>query len=307
MSSISLRTGVVLLALSLLAACSDSSSTQGSAEAGVTEFQVDAAELTESSGLARSQRQDDLYWSHNDSGGPTTAYAFDGLGRLRGSLTLSGAINLDWEDMASFREDGQPRLLLADIGDNGAIRPLLTLYIAAEPELPAPTAEAPSELRAAPLRSLRIAYPDGPRDCESVAVDEREGAIYLLSKRDPVPRLYRLPLRPALPLAIATALGEIAIPRAPEGAAEPERINWVTGMDFDAAGERLAAVSLTQLHVWRRNAGETWEAALQRLPRTQDLPDYSQIEAVTWTADGSAVLISSEGNPTPVARIPIPD
>jgi len=288
-----------LAPLLALAACSNAGEADGG---GLREFRIGAPALTESSGLARSQREAGLYWSHNDSGGPTATYAFDESGRLRGSLTLSGTINLDWEDMSSFSEDGAPRLLLADVGDNGAIRPLLTLYVAEEPALPAGAA---AELRAAPLRTILMAYPDGPRDCESVTVDAQEGYIYLLSKRDTLPRLYRVPLRPVLPLAIAEALGEIAIPRAPAGAEDPEAINWVTGMDFDPSGTRLALVTLTRAYVYERRAGQAWAEALQQSPRALDLPDYPQIEAVTWTADGKALLITSEGNPTPAARIAV--
>ena len=292
------------LVLSLaLVSCSGSEAVGSSgAQAGLVEFSIDAPALTESSGLARSQREAGLYWSHNDSGGPTTTYAFDEAGRLRATLTLSGTINLDWEDMNSFTEDGAPRLLLADVGDNGAIRPLLTLYVAEEPALPAGSVP---ELRAAPLRTLLMAYPDGPRDCESVAVDAREGFIYLLSKRDAVPRLYRVPLRPVLPLVVAEALGEIVIPRAPAGMANPERINWVTSMDFDPSGTRLAMVTLTQAYIYERTPDQSWINALQQSPRALDLPDYPQIEAVTWAADGSALLITSEGSPTPAARIAV--
>lgn len=296
--TLSLRLSSLALLLTL-AACSNGSEADGGA---LQEFRIDAPALTESSGLARSQREAGLYWSHNDSGGPAAAYAFDESGRLRGSLVLSGAINLDWEDMSSFSEDGAPRLLLADVGDNGAIRPLLTLHVAEEPALPA---GATAELRAAALRTILMAYPDGPRDCESVTVDAQEGFIYLLSKRDAVPRLYRVPLQPVLPLVIAEALGEIAIPRAPAGAQNPEAINWVTGMDFDPSGTRLALVTLTRAYVYERRTGQAWAEALQQSPRALDLPDYPQIEAVTWTADGKALLISSEGSPTPAARIPV--
>jgi hypothetical protein len=296
-----LRQGGLALCLGLVA-CTGSQDSAQAQPPGFIEFAIEAPELTESSGLAGSQREPGVYWSHNDSGGPATAYAFDESGALRGTLSLTGALNLDWEDMASFVENGQPRLLLADVGDNLAARPLLAIYIADEPALPAGNVP---DLRQLPRRTLRFAYPDGPRDCESVAVDAQEGFIYLLSKRDAVPRLYRLPLNSLLPLTIAEALGEIAIPRAPAGTPEPTRIDWVNGMDFDPSGTRLAMVTLTQAHLYTRAAGESWAAALQRMPRSIDLPDYPQIEAVTWTADGSALLVSSEGNPTLVARIPL--
>ncbi|MGK4421996.1 hypothetical protein ACSLVQ_27485, partial [Klebsiella pneumoniae] len=95
----------------------------------------------------------------------------------------------------------QPSLLLADIGDNNAFRPFVTLYIVDEPE---PSRLRPdAELSAAPRRTLTVLYPDGPRDAEAVAVDANEGFVYLLSKRDAVPRLYRVPLAPLLPVQVA--------------------------------------------------------------------------------------------------------
>lgn len=290
---------VGLLVCVALSACGDSGSTLADLEP--QRFVIEQPALTESSGLARSQRDADLYWSHNDSGGPTELYAFDGAGTTRGVLQLQLALNIDWEDMTSFVEDGAPRLLVGDVGDNGAIRPLITVYIVDEPEL---DAGAPT-LSALALRQIEILYPDGPRDCEAVAVDAEEGMIYLLSKRDAVPRLYRAPLRPLLPLVTAEALGEINIPRAPEGIENPERINWVTAMDFDADNRRAAVVTLTQAYVYERLDGESWIDAFQREPLSVDIPDESQIEAIAWSADGRELLITSEGSPTPAAHIPL--
>lgn len=286
----------------LLAACGSSDPSGDGTGTGAERFVIEQPALTESSGLARSHRESDLYWSHNDSGGPTALYAFDATGQTRGVLQVQPALNLDWEDMSSFVDDGVAQLLVADVGDNGAIRPLVTLYFVEEPEL----GPEPVELSSIPQRQFSLLYPDGPRDCEAVAVDADEGMVYLLSKRDAVPRLYRVPLHPLLPLPIAEALGEINIPRAPADTEQPETINWVTSMDFDPQFERLAAVTLTQAHIWRRAAGEDWITALQRAPQSFDLPDEAQIEAVAWTADGSALLITSEGSPTPAARIEIP-
>ncbi len=289
--------GLVLCAL--LSACGDSGSTRPDLEP--QRFVIEQPALTESSGLARSQRDADLYWSHNDSGGPTELYAFDGEGKTRGILQLQLALNIDWEDMTSFVEDGVPRLLVGDVGDNGAIRPLITVYIVDEPALDA----GASTQSALALRQIQILYPDGPKDCEAIAVDAAEGMIYLLSKRDAIPRLYRVPLQPLLPLAMAEALGEINIPRAPEGTENPERINWVTSMDFDAEHRRAAVVTLTQAYVYERAEGESWIDAFQREPLSVDIPDESQIEAIAWSADGRELVITSEGSPTPAAHIPL--
>ncbi len=292
----------LLCSIAVLAACSSEETSDATLPA-IEEFTINAPLLTESSGIARSQREPGLFWSHNDSGGPAAAYAFDARGEYRGQLTVTGAINLDWEDMSSFSEDGQPRLLIADIGDNNAFRPLLTLYVVAEPAMP--TGQV-TEARALPLRTLLVLYPDGPRDCESIAVDSAEGAIYLLSKRDPLPRLYRVPLNPLVPVVVATALGDTQVPRAPAGHENPQRYEWVTSMDINSDATALAAITESQLHVYRREAGEPWIAAMQRPPLSHDLPNYKQIEAVTWAQEGDAVYITSEGSPTPLARIAVP-
>ena len=160
-----------------------------------------------------------------------------------------------------------------------------------------------------PLRTLSLRYPDGPRDVEAVAVDPATRQVYLLSKRDPVPRLYRVSLDPPTPLTVqvAEALGPISIPRAPPGARLARRLQWVTAMDFDAAGRRAAVVTAKQVHVYDRSPGEPWIAAFQRMPMSLPLPHFGQIEAAALSADGRALDLSSEGFPAPLARIPLPE
>lgn len=285
----------------VLSACGGGGGDGTGAGGAITRFTIDQPALVESSGLARSQRADDRYWSHNDSGGPTDLYAFDGSGAPRGVLHLAPALNLDWEDISSFTEDGQAYLLVGDVGDNDALRLSVRLYIVDEPALD----DGDSTAEARPLQTTIVRYPDGARDCESVAVDAGEGMIYLLSKRDAVPHLYRLPLHPAGLFVTAEALGEIDIPRAPDGTENPERINWVTSMDFDASARRAAVVTLTQAYVYTRRDGESWADAFQHAPQVYALPDDPQIEAVAFSPGGHELLVTSEGSPTPAARIAI--
>ncbi|TJY59508.1 hypothetical protein E4T66_14110 [Sinimarinibacterium sp. CAU 1509] len=288
-------------ALSSCGASSPEASGSGTGDAvALEEYRIDTDLINESSGLARSQVDPQLLWTHNDSGGAATAYAVDHAGHYQGSLKLNLAANLDWEDMTSFVEDGQPRLLLADIGDNSAFRPVVTLYIVDEPDTT--QLSRPFELSATPVRTITLIYPDGPRDAESIAVDAAEGSVYLLSKRDAVPQLYRVPLAPTVPLVVAEALGEIAIPRAPDGSADPEQINWTTSMDINAAADALVVVSLSQAHVYHRVADESWLQSMQRSPVSLDLPEYPQIEAVAWD-DAGELWITSEGEPAPLARL----
>jgi len=277
----------------------DLARTAGPAE----EYAIDNPAISESSGLARSNRSDGILWTHNDSGGNAEAYAVDLRGHFLGTLAVLPAANGDWEDMTSFVEDGTPRLLLADIGDNDAFRPFVDLYVVDEPDVSGQT--QPFSLQAPVVRAIQVAYPDGSRDAESIAVDAVEGYIYILSKRDAVPKLYRVPLAPEAPAVMAEDLGEISIPRAPAGAANPESINWTTSMDIDASGRQLMVLTLTAAHLYLRAEGESWQAALQRAPQSFDLPDYPQIEACAFAPDGAVLWITSEGSPAPMARIPL--
>jgi len=127
--------------------------------------------LPETSGLAPSQPRRHLLWAHNDSDNAPVLFALGTDGRLRGQLRPIGATNVDWEDIASFEAEGRAWLLVADVGDNASQRTNCVLYVVPEPDPGGwrPGANSGRGRLAHPRR-----YPDGPRDCEAVAVDPRE-------------------------------------------------------------------------------------------------------------------------------------
>lgn len=273
--------------------------------------------VTESSGLARSQRDPKVLWTHNDSGGNAEGFALDTDGKLLGTLTLQGgmtagapasALAIDWEDMASFTRDGQPFLLFADIGDNSAVRPFLTFYVVAEPDIAA--LAKPFAITVTPTQVITASYPDGPRDAESVAVDGTTNTVYVLSKRDAQPMLYSGALGESVTAptgaVVLTNLGPIRIPRAPAGTANPESINWTTSMDFSQALDQALVLTLTKAYRYPRKAGESWFAAMSRAPEAIVTPQYSQSEALTFALDGRSFFMSSENAPYPLAEIPLP-
>ncbi len=131
--------------------------------------------LTESSGLAISHRRNNHFWSHNDSGAKALLYAFDSHGRETGKIRLNLASAVDWEDMASFTDQGVARLLVADCGDNNSNRPSITLYLFDEPD-----PEDPQDPDS--VQTISVRYPDGSHDCEAVAVDEHRRQIVLITK-----------------------------------------------------------------------------------------------------------------------------
>ena len=301
---------LALFACVLLSSCDGASTASGGSAPppvdGLVEYLLDSDLVNESSGLARSHKRDDVLWTLNDSGGATELYALSTEGRFLATLSIQGApANLDWEDLVSYTQGGKHYLLIGDIGDNSAFRPVLNFYRVEEPELtPSDTPQALS----ATATIYTAAYPTGPRDAESLAVDGEENMAYVLSKRDAQPTLYRFSLATPLPVALPAVmenLGPINIPRAPaDYAGNVESFNWTTAMDFDDSLRRAYVGSLVNSYFWDRAEGETWAQAFARPPRGFDLPDYPQIEAGSFAlGESDTIYLTSESTPMPLARI----
>jgi hypothetical protein len=261
---------------------------------------LQAPTLTEASGLAASRNRPGVFWALNDSGNQPILYAFDETGADLGKVTLKGFENVDWEDLAAFSWQEENWLLVADTGDNRGMRTRVVLHILAEP--PADSRGRYSG-EVSPARSLSFTYPEGPRDCEAVAVDESAGRILLLSKRTEPPVLHELPLAPsarnltlvASPIALLTT---IPPPEAfdlllPYGKFRSQP----TAMDLSPDG-RLFVLTYRYGYLFRHEGGESWAESLARAPQKVQLPgllDLPQREAACFSADGGSLFVTSEG------------
>jgi hypothetical protein len=278
----------------------------GALQAAAAEFKgpisagaLEAPPRSETSGLAISRRAPDILWTHNDSGNAPVLYAVDTAGRKRGALRVVDASNEDWEDVASFERDGKAWLLVGDIGDNDAKRSSVLVHIVAEP---APDQLQPDGmLQASPAYSLRIRFEDGPRDCESVAVDPVEGAIYLLTKRDDVPRLYRAPLAASREKAVVAKLvGTVpeVVGTAPLNTMVKrlagKRFSWPTGMDFAADGRSAVVITYGEAIIFAREGSESWAEAFKRAPLRLPFHGLPQAEAVCFSRNGQTIYVASE-------------
>jgi hypothetical protein len=142
--------------------------------------------LTESSGLARSRRTPDLFWSLNDSGNPPELFATDTAGTDIAVFRVEGARNRDWEALAAGRCGTSDCLYIADIGDNNARADRVTIYRVIEPAFTGPGRTVAIQ------DSLTFRYEDGPRDAEALLVTDDQD-IYVISKeRSGGGRVYRL-------------------------------------------------------------------------------------------------------------------
>jgi hypothetical protein len=253
---------------------------------------LDNPRVEESSGLAFSRRTAERLWTHNDSGHGPQLYAFDLQGRATADYTLRGASSVDWEDIAAFEEDGQAWLLVADVGDNRSRRDSVSLFLLPEPD----PDQAARDTEVQVGRRIDFVYPDGPRDCEAVAVDVPRRRIVLIAKaRGLLAGVYELPLD-------APAEGETSGPLQAERVATVP-IPMVTAMDLDWEGKRIVVVNYFHGFEWvRRSDEQPWAEVLASEPRGFELPRLRQIEAVAYDRSGR-IWVTSEGQPAPLVRL----
>ncbi|MCP2337116.1 hypothetical protein [Actinomadura rupiterrae] len=243
-------------------------------------FTINDERITESSGLAASTAHPGVVYTHNDSGGTPQIFAVGPDGRVQAVLTLAGARNRDWEAIAMGRDDrGRPAIFVADIGDNlGGAWPYVTVYRITEPSVLRSETVEPA--------AFRFKYEDGPRNAEALMIDPRTNRLYVASKLFSG-ALYEAPGK--LSTSGFNKLRKIgdAPPIATDGAFAPDGDSFVIRTYFGARIYRMGP------------DGKPGDS--HSIP----LPQQKQGESVTYTTDGSALLVGSEGDAQPVYRIPL--
>lgn len=274
----------------------------GAGDARVTGLMLDP-QLRETSGLVASLRHPGTLWLHDDGGNPARLFAVNRDGDRVATFRVEGVPKTDWEDIAAFDLGGRSYLLLADTGDNGGLRRTLQLHAIEEPA----TLE---NARLRPAWSIVFRWPDGPRDCEAMAVDARRGEVLLISKRRQPPELFRLPLAPRVdPPVVAQRIARLRMPDAlaPEGGTNERAplAAQVTAASISPDGRRLAVMTYRYLLVYHRLGDEDWGRAVGRPPRVLSLPWLPQAEAMGWDPDGHHVFATGEFVPAPLYRIDV--
>ena len=252
--------------------------------------------LSDLSGLAASRVHPDVVWVLDDGGNPPDLYAVGNRGGVQATFRVAGVANTDWEDLAAFELDHRHYLLIADTGDNGGLRRTLQLHVVEEPRTLVDGVLHPAW-------SIAFRWPDGPRDCEAVAVDAAHGQILLLSKRRRPPEVFVLPLRPTVPgLQVARRVGHLAgVPAPGAGADAVDRLrDQVTAADLSPDGRTLAVLTYRDVLLYERGAHQTWEQALAGRPRIHPLTWLPQAEALGWSADGRTLYATGEHSPAPL-------
>lgn len=255
--------------------------------------------IDESSGVDRSCLRPSAIWTHNDSGGKNRAYLVDlKTGDTVGKVELKSSDNRDWEDISTFEIDGAAYLMICDVGDNMKKRKHCQLCIVPEPDFD----DSKDTVKSDDWLNIEFRYEDGPRNCESVAVDVTNRKILLLEKIYPeaegTPGIYELPLPEELKgpkqTLIAKRVGQI-------------KTKNLTGMDISDDGRRVTVRNYPQAWVYEKEQDQTWAELLGgKPPQPLMLPLQPQGEGICFSSDGKSVLLSSERVKQPIWRMPIP-
>jgi hypothetical protein len=255
-------------------------------------------QLAEISGLVPSRTAKGVWWVHNDSGDQPHLYAINSKGQLLAKFLVSGAKAVDWEDLASGPgPDGKPALYIADTGNNSLSRSELTLYRVAEPNLSKVSASGAVTGETGSAEAFPFRYPDGKHDAEALFVDPQSGRPYLVTKKMAPPcAVYRfpLPLQPSKTVTLEKVTGRAV--------KEIAQLALVTGAATSPDGKRVVIRTyFTALELTRPTGA--FEAIFNSEPQPIKIPLEQQGEAISYTADGKALVTTSEKVPAPLYQL----
>ncbi|MEX5719044.1 hypothetical protein [Geodermatophilus maliterrae] len=251
-----------------------------------TRCQVGDPRLAELSGLVDVG---DRMLAMVDGGDQVTVYVLDGTCQVVDVVTAP----LDPYDPEDLAVGADGTVWLADTGDNNATRATVAL-LALRPD--------------GTTALYRMTYPDGPHDAEALLLAP-DGTPYVVTKEVlGASHVYR----PATALVDGGTVGladvgtvTFTLTGTPGGPVGRAGQLLVTGGAVARDGSRIALRTYTDAYVWPL-AGADVPGALAGEPVRVALPGAPQGEAVSFTADGSALLVAGEGVPGDVTLVPVP-
>lgn len=261
---------------------------------------IEDKDLNEASGMAICRSNPEFIWLHNDSGDSARLFLIDRKGETVAIVTLDDVSPFDWEDMSSFTLDGEHWLLIADTGDNSRARTSrknpCRLLLVREPKITSLTGnknEKVQKIKTSVTATIELTYPNGPEDCESIAVDSVRREVLLVTKSGLVDcQLLKADLV-TLPGRHKVTLHEIGKPGVP----------FATAMDVSPDGQRMLIASMFVGAVLERGASESWEDAARRGASVIKLPARRQGETACFDVDPAFCLFGSEGQRQPIWRV----
>jgi len=274
----------------------------------VPAIRAETDQVSEASGIVASQINRDIYWTHNDSGPyRPRVWAFRlarddrnrRIARHMGYVELINAGTRDWEDIAIGPNQ---MLYIFDGGDNPPCnRSDKRIYRFAEPTIDPQGTPVALTVSA---QSIRFEYPsptqpavpaitDAHRyDAECLFVHPATGDIYIVTKRDNddgrVARVYKLSAK--------TIRWNSARVHVLEFVADLTNrfLIAVTAGDIDPKSRNVLIRDYIGAYEFRPRPGAPFETMFEQKPAPIRLMPEFQGEGVCYSADGAAIVTTSE-------------
>lgn len=268
-------------------------------EAGYSTGTIESYDLDEASGLAASRRNPYVLWAHNDKGGAARIFAMNMDGTHLGIYNLSGASNRDWEDIAvgPGPVDGLHYIYVGEIGDNDAEFSSITVYRVPEPEVD--SEQLPVTVTLTGVESITLQYPDGAHNAETLMVDPVTKDIYIITKKDSYPRVYRAPY-PQSTTATITMEYKCQLPWLYVNKGE-----WASGGDISPGGTEVIVRNYETASIWQRPADANLWEAFAGTECSMELLNETQSEAICFVSGfACGFMTTSEGSYQPLYYYP---
>ena len=256
---------------------------------------ITSRKIEESSGLAASPCNRDIFWTHNDSGNSNYIFALNKKAELVGTWQVLGAKNTDWEDIAIVKsENGECFLYIGDIGNNSRIRGELKIFRVKEPKVEKKTNAIASTEKAEPIE---FSYADVRHDAETLIVHPKTSEIYILTKRlSGASGVYKLEADKTNKKQTLEKIANVSVPALPNG--------FLTGGDISFDGSRVIICDYYNAYelVLPKDA-ESFDEIWKDEPSIIKLGKREQGEAVCYSVDGEAIYATSEKANSPFIEV----
>lgn len=249
-------------------------------------------EINEASGLVASRKNENVFWTHNDSGGESCIFALNQNGEHLGKFYLPNITARDWEDISiSPNINGTDFFIyIGDIGDNISKYNVKYIYRFLEPDILSD--QIPITENVTNIETISYEYPNGNRDSEILMVDPNTLDIYTISKRENETFVYVLPYpQQTESLTTAILLGDFDM--YPNQNQLDNQLTWITAGDISMDGREILLKSYQ--HIFHYAWGE-WESIIDALhsPTEVEYIIEPQGEAIAWHSDGFGYFTTSE-------------
>lgn len=268
-------------------------------------------DFREASGIIASQRQN-IYWMHGDGTQKKpeqSVWAINAEGEFlaRHSIPNSVASLVDFEDIALGPGENETSnyLYLAAFGDNDNARDTKTIVRIAEPEVDSSQEYQEAQIPAGGISVLEFRYTttSGIKNfnAESLFVDPKTSDLYIIAKTlvsydgiDDVAWVFMVPAESFVTDQVITAKPVAAIKGNHDGSSR----NGPTGADIASDGLSIAVLNNNEIIYYNRAPDESIITTLERGPECRISIKSDKNEGITFSKDGTSIIINSESKDT---------